>query len=99
MERSKNGGGQAMSKLSGIFTAILAASFSLGPVVAPAANNEVVDLGNAASTQQPDAAFAAPSPRPRQVTDNGRTFQIYQPQTDKWENNQLSARSPLTLIN
>ena len=88
-----------MSKLSGIFTAILAASFSLGPVVAPAANNEVVDLGNAASTQQADAAFAAPSPWPMQVTDNGRTFQIYQPQIDKWENNRLEGRSAVSVRN
>ena len=88
-----------MSKLSGILTAILAASFSLCPIVALAINNEVVELGGAASAQQAGADFAASSRWPVQVTDNGRTFQIYQPQVDRWENNRLEGRSAVSVRN
>lgn len=81
-----------------IFVTILAASFSLWSVVAPA-ENEVVELGDASSTQQTDAASPVSSPWPVQVTDNGRTFLIYQPQVDKWENNRLEGRSAVSVRN
>jgi hypothetical protein len=93
-----------MSKLSRvfaitrIFVTILAASFSLWSVVAPAAD-EVVEPGDASSAQQTDAASPVSPPWPVQVTDNGRTFLIYQPQVDKWENNRLEGRSAVSVRN
>src|SRR3954454_6120286 len=40
---------------------------------------------------------AAASPWPLEVKDNGRTFLIYQPQVDKWENNRLEGRSAVSV--
>ena len=91
-----------MSKLSrdfampGIFAVTLAASFSLSSVVSAAAD-EVIELGEAASAQQTAAASPVSSPWPVQVSDNGRTFLIYQPQVDKWENNRLEGRSAVSV--
>ncbi len=75
----------------------LAASFSLWSVVAPAAD-EVLEPGDAPSAQQ-TAAPAVSSPWPVRVTDNGRTFLIYQPQVDRWENNRLEGRSAVSVRN
>ena len=93
-----------MSKLSRvfaitrIFVTVFVASFSLSAVVVSAAN-EVVELGDASSSQSTDAASPVSSPWPVQVTDNGRTFLIYQPQVDKWENNRLEGRSAVSVRN
>lgn len=81
-----------------IFVMILASSFSLSSIVVPAAD-EGVDPGDAPSAQQADAASPVSSPWPVQVTDNGRTFLIYQPQVDKWENNRLGGRSAVSVRN
>jgi hypothetical protein len=101
---ANNAGGQAMSKLSRnfaltrIFILILAAPFSLSSVVVPAAD-EVVEPDGASSLQPTEAASPESSPWPVQVTDNGRTFLIYQPQVDKWENNRLEGRSAVSVRN
>jgi hypothetical protein len=93
-----------MSKLSRIFvmtrivTMTLATSFSLWSVVVPAADH-AAEPADAPSAQQTDAASPASSPWPVQVTDNGRTFLIYQPQVDKWENNRLEGRSAVSVRN
>jgi hypothetical protein len=93
-----------MSKLSRIFVTVrmlamtLAASFLLSSVVVPAAE-EVVELGDGSSPQPTDAASPVSSPWPVQVTDNGRTFLIYQPQVDKWENTWLEGRSAVSVRN
>ncbi len=87
-----------MSKLSRIIATVLAASFSLSVVVVSAAD-EAFELGDASSAQRADAASPVSSPWPVQVTDNGRTFLIYQPQVDKWENNRLEGRSAVSVRN
>ena len=91
-----------MSKLSrtfavtSIFVTSLAVSFSLWSAVVNAAN-QVVESGVGPSAQL--TAAAVPSPWPVQVSDGGRTFQIYQPQVDKWENNRLEGRSAVAVHN
>ena len=85
-----------MSKLSRVFAIGLAASFSLSSIVVPAAD-EVVGPGDASSGQPTDVAQPLSSPWPLQVTDNGRTFLIYQPQVDNWENNRLEGRSAVSV--
>ena len=93
-----------MSKLSRvfavtkIFTTTLALAFSMSSVVVPAAD-EVVEPGEASSAQPTDAPSPESSPWPVQVTDKGRTFLIYQPQVDKWENNRLEGRSAVSVRN
>jgi hypothetical protein len=92
-----------MSKLSRVFatsrivTLTVAASFSLAPVVVPAADR-VIELGEASSTPPP-AASSVSSPWPIQIVDYGRTFLIYQPQIDRWENNRLEGRSAVSVRN
>ena len=93
-----------MSKLSRVvamtrvLAMILAASFSLSSFVVLAADG-VVERGDASSAQQADAVSSVSSPWPVQVTDNGRTFLIYQPQVDQWENNRLEGRSAVSVRN
>ena len=90
-----------MSKLSSDFAVpgwvamTLTVAFLLSPVVVPAAD-EIVETGDASSIRQ---APAMSSPWPIQVTDNGRTFLIYQPQVDKWENSRLEGRSAVSVRN
>ncbi len=83
-----------MSKLSGVLALSLAAMVSLSSIMVRAADgtNDPVD---ALSVPQPGAT----APWPVQVTDNGRTFLIYQPQVDKWENNRLEGRSAVSVRN
>ncbi len=79
-----------MSKLSRIFVITLLTALSSAPALAA---NEVTELGAATPAPQADAA----SPWPVQVTGNGRTFLIYQPQVDKWQNNRLEGRSAVAV--
>ena len=78
-----------------LFAGTLTALVSLWSVVAPAAD-EVLELGNAPSALQ-SAPSPVSSPWPVQVVDNGRTFLIYQPQIDRWENNRLEGRSAVSV--
>ncbi|MEO8159388.1 MAG: hypothetical protein ABI648_16440, partial [Betaproteobacteria bacterium] len=64
-----------MRKLSRIFAVTLLTALSSAPALSA---NEVNELGAATPAPQADAA----SPWPVQVTGNGRTFLIYQPQVD-----------------
>jgi hypothetical protein len=84
-----------MSKLSRIPAVALAALFALSSIVVRAAD-EAIESADESSAQPADAAS---SPWPVQVTDDGRTFLIYQPQIDKWANNQLEGRSAVSVRN
>ena len=75
---------------------ILAASLVLSSLAAYAADEDAMgNTGDDASVQMDAAA----SPWPVQLTDNGRSFLVYQPQVDKWENNRLEARSAVAVRN
>ena len=96
-----------MSKLSSVLavtrmsiTALAASLLSLSSVVVFAADKVVEpgEPGDALYTQT-EAASPVSSPWPVHVTDNGRTFLIYQPQIDKWENNWLEGRSAVSVRN
>ena len=93
-----------MSKLSRFFaltrhfSLTLAISFPLS-LAGVSAAEEAVESEEASSEQQVDAASPAPSPWPVRVTDNGRTFLIYQPQIDNWGNNRLEGRSAVSVRN
>ena len=95
-----------MSKLFSFFAApgiavpgrvamTLAVLFLLPSVVVPAAD-QVFEIADGSSVQQ---AQAMSSPWPMQVTDNDRTFLIYQPQVDKWETGRLEGRSAVSVRN
>src|SRR5258706_13489431 len=84
-----------MRKLSRIPVVALAALFALSSIVVSAAD-EAIESADASPAQPADAAS---SPWPVQVTDEGRTFLIYQPQVDKWANNQLEGRSAVSVRN
>ncbi len=83
-----------MSKLSRIFAVTLATAFSLSSMMVRAAS-EADGRVDALSAQQHDAA--APAPWPVQVVDSGRTFLIYQPQVDQWNNIRLEGRSAVSV--
>ena len=83
-----------MSKLSRIFAVALATAFSLSSMMGQAAS-EADGRVDALSAQQLDAAAAAPWPV--QAVDSGRTFLIYQPQVDQWNNNRLEGRSAVSV--
>ena len=98
-----------MSKLSRVFATIrvlpviLAASFALPSIRAQAADEEV-DRADApyqqvdpSSGQDTPSSPLASAPWPIEITDKGRTFLIYQPQVDKWENSLLEGRSAVSV--
>src|SRR5579859_1887322 len=85
-----------MSKLSRVLALFLAALFSLSPVMVRAAD-EANDPVDAPLAREPGAGEA--TLWPVRVTDNGRTFLIYQPQIDKWETNRLEGRSAVSVRN
>ncbi len=87
-----------MSKLSSIFALTLSALISLSPILTVAAE-EADEAADEVSEQPAQADSPVASPWPVQVTDNGRTFLIYQPQVDKWENNRLEGRSAVSVRN
>ncbi len=60
------------------------------------ADEELEDPDAGASVQNLDSESNAP-PWPLQFTQNGRTFQIYQPQVDRWENNRLEGRAAVAV--
>ncbi len=76
-------------RFSGTVAIAMAASFML-PSMAAKAQDEAVQLDDPAMQQ-------AAAPWPVQVIDGGRTFLIYQPQVDKWDNNQLEGRSAVSV--
>ena len=84
-----------MSKLSssfrpsGVVAIAMAASFMLSSMAATS-GDEVVQIDDPAVQQ-----IAAPWPV--QVIDGSRTFLIYQPQVDKWDNNRLEGRSAVSV--
>jgi hypothetical protein len=85
-----------MSKLSRVLALSLVGVVSLSSIMVRAAN-EAHDPVGALSARQ--LAEAAPAPWPVQVTDQGLTFLIYQPQVDKWDGNGLEGRSAVSVRN
>jgi hypothetical protein len=83
-----------MRKLSRIFAVTLATA--LVPVLAGAAD-EVIELGAAAPAQLADASSQVALPWPVQVTGDGRSFLMYQPQVDRWQNNRIEGRSAVSV--
>ena len=72
-----------------------------GTVAAADERSNSVDPGTASPLVQTDGSQLrnddASSPWPLEVKDNGRTFLIYQPEIDKWENNRLDGRSAVSV--
>lgn len=77
------------SRFSGAVAIAIAASFMLSSMAATA-QDEPVQLDDPAVQQ-------SAAPWPVQVIDGGRTFLIYQPQVDKWDNNRLEGRSAVSV--
>jgi len=81
---------------------LVAALFAVCSGVVPAAD-EASDTdvpGTTAPIAQNDGDAQndlVSSPWPLEVKDNGRTFLIYQPEVDKWENNRLEGRSAVSV--
>ena len=84
-----------ISALTRMFAMTLATAFSLSPVAVLAAD----EAEETSSTQTGDPALSMPSPWPMKVNDSGRTFLIYQPQVDKWENTWLEGRCAVSIRN
>src|SRR4051794_33877627 len=103
--RAPHNGGATMGRFYGIFlrtlTPMVFAVFSAFFCGAVAAADEASNTDRAqtpAFAQNDDAQNdGAASPWPLEVKDNGRTFLIYQPQVDKWENNRLEGRSAVSV--
>lgn len=75
----------------------LVGMFALSSIGAAQQDADADPVAAAAGNPQEALAQDALAQWPMQVSDNARTFLVYQPQIDRWENNRLEGRSAVSV--